>query len=130
MKMNCEELKKGNDVCPYLKECHIFATYVDSDDKNYMKILNTYCYSDYSKCVRYKLKSNKKKFPVNLVPLLPNGSYIKTTSLRKNLLIGILSILFFVSVVNLGIFHFQLEKFSKEFQNSILQYAMMIKKMN
>ena len=123
--MSNEELLKETKDCPYIKECSIFATYMDPNDKKYMKILNTYCYGDYKKCARYKLKSNNKNVPVYL---LPDGSSIECSSLKKNLFIGILFTLLFISIVNFGIFHFQLDDFYREFQNSLLQYAITIKK--
>ncbi|HIP93361.1 MAG TPA: hypothetical protein EYH39_03000, partial [Desulfurobacteriaceae bacterium] len=123
--MDCKDITKNDKSCPYLKECPIFATYIDPNDKKCMKILKTYCYSEYDRCARYKLKLDNKKVPINL---LPDGSYIKTTSLRKNLFVAISAILFFVSAINFGIFYYQLNNFSKELQNSIFQYAIKVKK--
>ena len=63
--MSCKELIEGTKTCPYLKECPIYATYFDPNDKNYMKILNTYCYGNYKNCAIYKLKSKNKQVPIN-----------------------------------------------------------------
>ena len=123
--MDCKGTGKENNSCPYLKECQIFATYSGSSDKNCIKILNTYCYSDYDKCARYKLKANKKKVPINL---LPDGSYIKTSSLRKNLFMAILFVFLLIFIANLGIFYFQINKLTKNLENAINQYVINVKK--
>ena len=123
--MQNAKCKKKSSKCPYLGECPIFSTYIDSQEKIFTKILDTYCCNNYKKCARYKLKSKNKKVPITL---LPDGSYIKTSSLKKNLFFGTLFTLFLVSIVNFGIFLFKTNKLTQKFQTLINQFSTEITK--
>lgn len=53
--------------CPYVSEC-CFCNRQKIADKEKEEIRNKFCFGNFTKCARYKLKQSGKEVPENLSP--------------------------------------------------------------
>jgi hypothetical protein len=62
----------SDPTCPHERGCEVYPLFSISSALQTWKIM--YCHSDFSRCKRYKLASEGKPVPLNL---LPNGVLLR-----------------------------------------------------